>query len=249
MELLKNMADTLTEYKKSVTHILSDEPVPLLVTGLSHIHKAHFLASLCYEKIPSPTLVITESEASAAKLTEDINTMCGDTAAYQFPASDLTLADTEAQSQEYEHKRIETLSAALSGKARLIISSSEAAVQLTVPKDVLEKHTVTLKAGDEIKLDELAKTLVSAGYTRCDMIEGKGQFSFRGSLADIYPVSSDYPVRIELWGDEIDTVASFDLDTQRRIDTVKSVSITPCGETIFEEGVLSGTLQTLLEKT
>lgn len=249
MELLKNMADTLTEYKKSVTHILSDEPVPLLVTGLSHIHKAHFLASLCYEKIPSPTLVITESEASAAKLTEDINTMCGDTAAYQFPASDLTLADTEAQSQEYEHKRIETLSAALSGKARLIISSSEAAVQLTVPKDVLEKHTVTLKAGDEIKLDELAKTLVSAGYTRCDMIEGKGQFSFRGSLADIYPVSSDYPVRIELWGDEIDTVASFDLDTQRRIDTVKSVSITPCEETIFEEGVLSQTLQTLLEKT
>ena len=249
MELLKNMADTLTEYKKSVAHILSDEPVPLLVTGLSHIHKAHFLASLCYEKLPSPVLVITESEASAAKLTEDINTMCGDTAAYQFPASDLTLADTEAQSQEYEYKRIETLSAALSGKARLIISSSEAAVQLTVPKDVLKKHTVTLKAGDEIKLDELATMLVSAGYTRCDMIEGKGQFSFRGSLADIYPVSSDYPVRIELWGDEIDTVASFDIDTQRRIDTVKSVSITPCGETIFEEGVLSGTLQALLEKT
>ena len=249
MELLKNMADTLTEYKKSVAHILSDEPVPLLVTGLSHIHKAHFLASLCYEKLPSPVLVITESEASAAKLTEDINTMCGDTAAYQFPASDLTLADTEAQSQEYEYKRIETLSAALSGKARLIISSSEAAVQLTVPKDVLKKHTVTLKAGDEIKLDELATMLVSTGYTRCDMIEGKGQFSFRGSLADIYPVSSDYPVRIELWGDEIDTVASFDIDTQRRIDTVKSVSITPCGETIFEEGVLSGTLQALLEKT
>lgn len=52
MELLKNMADTLTEYKKSVAHILSDEPVPLLVTGLSHIHKAHFLASLCYENFP-----------------------------------------------------------------------------------------------------------------------------------------------------------------------------------------------------
>lgn len=71
--------------------------------------------------------------------------MCGDTAAYQFPASDLTLADTEAQSQEYEYKRIETLSAALSGKARLIISSSEAAVQLTVPKDVLESTLLRLK--------------------------------------------------------------------------------------------------------
>ena len=249
MELLKNMADSLAEYRKSVDHILSDEPVPLLVTGLSHIHKAHFLASLSYENIPFPVLVITESEASAARLTEDINTMCGGTTAYQFPASDLTLTDTEAQSQEYEYKRIETLSAAISGKAKLIIASAESAVQLTVPKDILEKHTVTLKSGDEVNLDELAATLVAAGYTRCDMIEGKGQFSFRGSLADIYPVSSDYPVRIELWGDEIDTVASFDIDTQRRIDTVKSVSITPCSETIFEDGALPAVIQNLIEKT
>lgn len=249
MELLKNMADSLAEYRKSVDHILSDEPVPLLVTGLSHIHKAHFLASLSYENIPFPVLVITESEASAARLTEDINTMCGGTPAYQFPASDLTLTDTEAQSQEYEYKRIETLSAAISGKAKLIIASAESAVQLTVPEDILEKHTVTLKSGDEVNLDELAATLVSAGYTRCDMIEGKGQFSFRGSLADIYPVSSDYPVRIELWGDEIDTVASFDIDTQRRIDTVKSVSITPCSETIFEDGALPAVIQNLIEKT
>ena len=249
MELLKNMADSLAEYRKSVDHILSDEPVPLLVTGLSHIHKAHFLASLSYENIPFPVLVITESEASAARLTEDINTMCGGTTAYQFPASDLTLTDTEAQSQEYEYKRIETLSAAISGKAKLIIASAESAVQLTVPKDILEKHTVTLKSGDEVNLDSLAATLVAAGYTRCDMIEGKGQFSFRGSLADIYPVSSDYPVRIELWGDEIDTVASFDIDTQRRIDTVKSVSITPCSETIFEDGALSAVIQSLIEKT
>lgn len=249
MELLKNMADSLAEYRKSVDHILSDEPVPLLVTGLSHIHKAHFLASLSYENIPFPVLVITESEASAARLTEDINTMCGGTPAYQFPASELTLTDTEAQSQEYEYKRIETLSAAISGKAKLIIASAESAVQLTVPKDILEKHTVTLKSGDEVNLDSLAATLVAAGYTRCDMIEGKGQFSFRGSLADIYPVSSDYPVRIELWGDEIDTVASFDIDTQRRIDTVKSVSITPCSETIFEDGALPAVIQSLIEKT
>ena len=249
MELLKNMADSLAEYRKSVDHILSDEPVPLLVTGLSHIHKAHFLASLSYENIPFPVLVITESEASAARLTEDINTMCGGTTAYQFPASDLTLTDTEAQSQEYEYKRIETLSAAISGKAKLIIASAESAVQLTVPKDILEKHTVTLKSGDEVNLDSLAATLVAAGYTRCDMIEGKGQFSFRGSLADIYPVSSDYPVRIELWGDEIDTVASFDIDTQRRIDTVKSVSITPCSETIFEDGALPAVIQSLIERT
>ena len=248
MEIIKNMALTLTEYRRSVKHILSDEPVPALVTGLSHIHKAHFLASFLGEDIKKPILAVTESEASAAKLTEDINTMYGDRTAYQFPASDLVLTDTEAQSGEYGHRRIETLWAALSGRAQIIISSAEAAVQLTVPREVLEKHTAVIKPGDEVQTDALAASLVEAGYSRCDMIEGKGQFSIRGALIDIYPVNSEFPVRIELWGDEIDTVSSFDIETQRRIDTVKSVSITPCSEIIFENGALSDALNALLKK-
>ncbi len=227
------MADTLREYRETVRRLNNDEPVPMLVTGLSHIHKAHFLASLASEEITFPVLVIVESEAAASRLTEDINAMSGD-AAYMFPAGDMLLTDTEAQSADYSYRRMETLWAALTGKAKLIVASSEAAMQLTVPRKTLKEHTVVLSAGDEINLDELAHTLVAAGYTRCDMVEGKGQFSFRGALADIFPVNSDYPVRIELWGDEIDTVSSFDIQTQRRIDTVKSVAVTPCSETVFD---------------
>lgn len=233
MEIFNEMAHTLHEYRAAIEHISSNDPVPMLVTGLSHIHKAHFLAAAADEKFDFPLLVIAESEAEAARLTLDINTMHGGSA-YQFPAGDMLLADTEAQSAEYSYRRIETLWAALSGSAKLIISSAEAAMQLTVPKDVLKAHTLTLAPGDEVSLDELAKSLIDLGYTRCDMIEGKGQFSFRGALADIYPVNGEYPVRIELWGDEIDTVSSFDLETQRRIDTVKSVTVTPCGEVIFD---------------
>ncbi|MCH5325378.1 MAG: transcription-repair coupling factor [Eubacterium sp.] len=234
MEIFNNMAQTLREYRRVTEQLNNPTPVPMLVTGLSHIHKAHFLAAMMDEEtIAFPLLIITESEATAARLTEDINVMHGG-GAYQFPASDMLLTDTEAHSADYSYRRIETLWAALSGRARLIIASAEAAVQLTVPRGVLKAHTVTVAPGDEIKLDELAKTLVAAGYTRCDMIEGKGQFSIRGSLADIYPVNSEYPVRIELWGDEIDTVSSFDLESQRRIDTVKSVTVTPCSETVFE---------------
>lgn len=250
MEIFKNMAERLTEYNRSVKHILSEQPVPLLVTGLSHIHKAHFLSAFAGEEMTFPLLVITESEASASKLTEDINTLCDEQTAYQFPAADLVLMDSEAQSGEYGYRRIEALSAVLSGKARLIISSAEASVQLTVPKDILHKNTIVLKPGDEISLDGLAARLTAAGYSRCDMIEGKGQFSFRGALADIYPVNTPFPVRIELWGDEIDTVSSFDIDTQRRIDTVKSISITPCSEIIFENSTaLRERLEQLLKKS
>ncbi len=249
MEIFQNMADRLVQYRKAIKHILSKEPVPMLVTGLSHIHKAHFLAAMAQEDIAMPVLCIAESEAEASKLTEDINALCGRKKAYQYPAADMALTDSEAQSGEYTHRRIEALSAGITGKAKIIVASSEAAVQLTVPKEILEKHTLSYKSGDELNQNELAALLVAAGYSRCDMIEGKGQFSFRGSLIDIYPVNSDFPVRIELWGDEIDTVSSFDVDTQRRIDTVKSVEITPCNETIFEnDEVFIEKLTALLNK-
>lgn len=234
MEIMRNMALTLSEYRSAAEHLKKSDPVPMLVTGLSHIHKAHFLAAMAQEEdVPLPILAITESEAAAARLCEDINVMNGG-GAYHFPAGDMMLTDTEAQSSEYSYRRIEALSAALDGRARVITASAEAAVQLTVPREVLKRHTVTLRPSDEIKLDELSRRLVAAGYTRCDLVEGKGQFSIRGSLADIFPVNSEYPVRIELWGDEIDTVSSFNIEDQRRIDTVKQVSVTPCSETVFD---------------
>ncbi len=248
MELIRNMAGMISEYRKSLNHISSGEPVPLLVTGLSHIHKAHFLAALCGENIGFPLLVITDTEGSAARLCEDINVMSGGTAAYQFPASELMLGDTEAQSGEYTCRRIETLWAALSGKAKLVIASAEAAVQLTVPSDVLKSHTLSIKSGDEISLDTLSRTLVCAGYTRCDLIEGKGQFSIRGSIADVFPANSERPVRIELWGDEVDTVSYFDEESQRRIQNIEEAQITPCTEVITDKELLCERLEALLQK-
>lgn len=252
MEIFKNMAESLTQYRQSVKHILSEEPVPMLVTGLSHIHKAHFLASLAMEQSAQekfPLLCIVESEATAARMCEDINVLCRKKAAYQFPAADMVLTDTEAQSSEYSHRRIGALSAAMTGKAKIIVASSEAAVQLTVPQDVLKSHTFSVEPETELDLSILAQKLVASGYSRCDLIEGKGQFSIRGSLIDIYPVNSDFPVRIELWGDEVDTVSSFDIETQRRIDTIKRIDITPCYETIFEnDGELGEKISHLLVK-
>ncbi len=252
MEIFKNMAESLTQYRRSVKHILSEEPVPMLVTGLSHIHKAHFLAAFAEDtnvKQSLPILCIVESEATAARICEDINVLCKGRAAYQFPAADMVLTDTEAQSSEYSHRRIEALSAVMTGKAKILIASSEAAVQLTVPKDVLEKHTFVIKSETELDLTDLAVKLISSGYSRCDLIEGKGQFSIRGSLVDIYPVNSEFPVRIELWGDEVDTVSSFDIETQRRIDTIKKIEITPCYETIFSSNdELSEKISGLLQK-
>ena len=236
MEIFKNMAEGLGSYRRSVKHILSEEPVPMLVTGLSHVHKAHFLAAMAQSddvRASLPILCIVESEAAAVRMCEDINTLCGKRAAYQFPAADMILTDTEAQSAEYSHRRIEALSAAAGGRADIIVASSEASLQLTVPMDVLREHTFVIESGAQLDTAELSKKLISAGYSRCELIEGKGQFSIRGSLVDIYPVNSEQPIRAELWGDEVDTVSTFDIETQRRTDSIDRAEITPCFETVF----------------
>ena len=209
-----------------------------MVTGLSHIHKAHFLAALAMEEDYSfPLVVICDTEGEGVRLSSDINTMTGEETALCYPAKDLTLGEVDSVSKEYEHRRLGILSRMLSGNIRIVCATPEAASQLTIPKDVLIKRTLTFKSGDSLSPEEITERLVNMGYSRCDQIEGVSQFSVRGAIIDIYPVNFPQPVRIELWGDDIDSISTFDIESQRRIDTVKSVSVAPSLEIIFDSNL------------
>lgn len=205
--------------------------LPALVTGVSHIHKAHFIAALVDSD--TPALVIAESEGEAQKLCLDINMMLGENAALLYPEKEFVLADAEAASREYEHKRIFALNALLNKSCRAVICSASAAAQLTIPPEELKKRTVTLSGEDEVSLDDLVSRLIAAGYSRADMIEGAGQFSVRGGIVDVFPPSSAAPYRIELWGDSIDNMAEFDIETQRRTNSLDKLSVSPARETLF----------------
>ncbi|MBD5130586.1 MAG: transcription-repair coupling factor [Ruminococcaceae bacterium] len=228
---------------------LGDEKntLPALVTGVSHIHKAHFIAALADNDIP--TLVIAESEGEAQKLCLDINMMSGENAALLYPEKEFVLADAEAASREYEHKRIFALNALLNRSCKAVICSASAAAQLTIPPGELKNRTVTLSGEDEISLDELISRLVSAGYSRADMIEGAGQFSVRGGIVDVFPPSSSAPYRIELWGDSVDSLSEFDPETQRRTVTLGEIAVSPARETLFDSAEdLAGRIEALSKK-
>ena len=221
--------------------------LPALVTGVSHIHKAHFIAALADNDVPA--LVIAESEGEAQKLCLDINTMLGENAALLYPEKEFVLADAEAASREYEHKRIFALNALLNKSCRAVICSASAAAQLTIPPEELKKRTVTLSGEDEISLDELTARLISAGYSRADMIEGAGQFSVRGGIVDVFPPSSAAPYRIELWGDSVDSMSEFDLETQRRTNSLEQIAVSPARETLFDSSEkLAGRIEELSKK-
>ena len=206
---------------------------PISLSGASSIHKAQIIMGLYDENKNTPVLVITEDEASARRIADDINMMQKNDHAAVFPAKDITLAETDTVSKEYEHIRLGVLTDILNGKCRYVCTSAEAAMQSTIPPHVLKNNSLTLQSGGTVNTTELTEKLISAGYQRADIVEGQSQFSVRGDIVDIFPVQSKQPVRMELWGDDIDTISYFDTESQRRGETTEEILIPPALETLF----------------
>lgn len=246
MNFFKNAALQNPDFAKLKNYVNGTNKLPALVTGVSHIHKAHFIAALLSG---DPALVIAESEGEARKLCLDINSMLGETAALLLPEKEFVLADAEAASREYEHKRIFALNALLNKTCKAVICSAAAAAQLTVPLETLRELIIEINSDDEIALEDLTAKLTAAGYSRSDMVEGEGQFSVRGGICDVFPPSASNPFRIEFWGDVVDSLCEFDVQTQRRTDTLEKISVSPARETLFHSGEeLCEKLETLAKK-
>jgi len=117
-----------------------------------------------------------------------------------------------------------------------------------IPKDILKNSTIAIKSGAEVNLEELKTKLINMGYIRCDKVEGPSQFSVRGSIADIFPVQSAMPVRMEFWGDDVDSISYFDPETQRRTDSLESIEIAPAVETVTDRLALADKIDSLAKK-
>ena len=233
---------TALPFYRELERALAGGYTPCAVTGLSNIHKALVVLEMSAKQ---PVLVICDDEAACTRLVSDINELSGSETACLFPAKDLNFAYMEGISREYEHRRIGALSKLSEGKCRIVAASAEAAMQATIPPEKLREYSFTLVQGGEISLSDLTEKLIAAGYSRTEQVEGQAQFAIRGSIVDIFPVSETRPVRMELWGDEIDTVAYFDTESQRRTDAIESITVFPALEIIFPD---SETLASRLEE-
>ena len=228
-KLLKNS----TEYNELLKAINADL-LPSGVTGLPPSPKAHLIHSLC-EDTSRRAIVVLPNEATASRLVSDINEFVGTgKRAYLYPARDYSFNSAEGQSREFEQARIKTLCKIINNDYSVIACSAEAALQLTIPPEELKKKTKFIDLNTTISPEELISVLASAGFKRADIVEGPGQFAHRGGIVDFFPVNSEKPVRIELWGDSIDNISEFDASTQRRTDILKFTEITPATEILFD---------------
>lgn len=232
MNVFEKVIDKIPQFKE-LNESLNNNVYPVSFTGISAIHKAQTAISMTHGKIP--VLIITEDEANARRFCDDINSMLLREEACVFPAKDFCFNDTESASKEYEYLRISALHKLINNKCGIICCSIESAMQITIPPENLVKNSLTLEKGKEVNIKDLSKKLIAAGYTKSDEVSGRAQFSVRGDIVDIFPVSSDSPVRMELWGDEIDSMSLFDIESQRRTSPVDFVDIAPACEVLFDD--------------
>ena len=244
MKFLKNILLKDSDFASLLKQVKNSR-LPIACTGLSSIHKTAILSGI-FMSLGRKLTVITPDEASANEIAEDAKMM--GLKAINFPLRDYCLGELSGYSKDYEHKRTDTLSALADGAFNLLTLSVDAAVQLTVPPEILAKARFTLGVGESIDTSQLTEKLLLAGYTRSELCEGKGQFSQRGGIFDIFPITSSFPCRIEFWGDEIDNISFFDTETQRRTESVESIEISPACEVLYNPTELAEKLNNYLDK-
>ena len=223
-EIFKHTA----EYKRLQTALQT--PGAAALFGMPPVAHARLLRELAEENGQS-LLVVTPGEAEATRFAQDLEAL-GLPAAV-FPPRDFLLRPIEGAGREYEYRRLAVLGDLVGGRLRAVCVPAEALLQYTVPKAEFCANTLTLKPGMTIPVKELAARLLAAGYHRRSQVEGPGQFSVRGGIVDVFPPDSRAPARAEFWGDEIDTLNSFDILSQRRDDALEKVYISPAREVLF----------------
>lgn len=229
MSCFSNLFEKSEEFL-SLSESVDTLNAPVGAVGLADINKVFVVHSLC-EKLNKKAFIITPDEASAVKFYENLSQL--QKGVLLYPKREFTFLDVEGISREFEQLRLGVLSKILEGNFTAVVASVGAAVQMTMPGDALKERSFKISSGDEIDIDDVVNRLVRAGYTRFDQVDGTSQFAVRGGLIDIFSPGSDEPVRIELWGDTVDSITKFDISTQRRTDMVDEISIIPSTEVLF----------------
>ena len=219
---------TIPEYASLVEGVIAGQNAA--VTGVGQINRSHMIAGLRRDA-GRPIVVLCQDDMAARRTQEELSCFLGETAPI-LPGRDLTFYDAAVVSRSWEQKRLRQLYDLAAGKTPIQIMTWESMSLRTLPPHVLNNASFTLETGKEYALDDLTARLVAAGYSRCGMVEGVGQFAIRGGIVDIYSPGEDKPVRLEFFGDELDTMGHFDIDTQRRSENLTSTLILPTRESL-----------------
>ncbi len=204
--------------------------LPALVSGLSAVHRAHLAAALRQET-GRPFFVVCPDDTAAENFARDLESFLG-IAVPVLGMRDYGFLPAEAASRRGEQQRLSCLAALLSGEAPVAVASVSALLQRTLPPETLREAAFTLDMSRSCEPEKIEAVLLRCGYERTEQVEGPGQFARRGGILDLFSPGADRPLRMEFWGDEIDSMGFFDVSSQRREETAERCRILPAAEVL-----------------
>jgi len=224
----------LTRFQSNEKYIELSKNIEKSRVQLLHGLSDEGLAFLCYNLLQNSAnkiLVLTPDEWKA----KDIKTLISGYTdkVEQFVQKELMLYNVDALSKDKIYKRVNTIAKIINEDKLIITASSEAIMTRIVDKDRFKNSVLEFNYNDRYDFDELKTKLIDLGYDRVDFVEGKGQFSVRGGIIDVFTSDSDNPYRIEFFDDEIDSIRLIDKNTQRSIDSIDEISIYPLSDMFF----------------
>ena len=232
-----------SEYYKELAENAKRGSPPVAVFGAMPFVGALFAG--CYAKNKRvPTIAVFANDGDAVRASEDLNALS--VAAEPFVYRDFVLIDVESASHEAEQARLLALGQILRGDAEVVCASAASILQPTITREILSELSFTVKRGEAMPQSTVIDRLVRGGYVRRGEVESAGQFAIRGGIMDIFPCSSETPVRLDYFGDTPDQIFEIDPLTQRRSNAVPEVFITPSREISAYSG-LAGRIEELLE--
>lgn len=207
---------------------------PIQITGCIESQLEHFMYALSggfdYK------VIITFNEQKAKEIYENYKLYDKDVILY--PAKDLIFYSADIHGNYLIKQRLEVIKKIIENKPGTIITTIDGLMDKVLPLDSIKSNVIYYTLGDIIDLEQCKKVLTDIGYERTSQVEGSGQFAIRGSIIDIFSPTEEVPYRIDLWDNEIDSIKTFDVESQRSIENLNNITIYPASEYILTESAI-----------
>ncbi|MCI7812831.1 MAG: transcription-repair coupling factor [Lachnospiraceae bacterium] len=221
--------EQLNEFQ-NIREKLKDNRGMIEVSGCLDSQKCHLIYVAGQDR--PYRVILTGSDKKAKEIYDDYRTF--DQNVVLYPARDLMFYNADIHGNLIEKQRISTLKALIEEPNLTVITTMAGCMDHLVPFQYFEQHVMEISLENELDLEEIQKKLVSIGYEKTVQVEASGQFAIRGGILDIFPLTEENPVRIELWDTEIDSIRSFDAESQRSIENLERVRIYPATEMMVD---------------
>lgn len=241
-EIFANPLTELAEYT-DIERDLSLGRGPVQLCGVTDSQKVHLMHGLTEKK--AWKLIVTYDDTRAREIYDDFCYFEKNT--WLYPARDLLFYSSDIHGNLLTRQRMQVFSRLIEEEGGVVVTTLDGLMDHLLPLSMIKESCLHLSGGQLLDLKETAEWLVSMGYERMGQVDGMGQFSIRGGILDIFPLTEEQPLRIELWGDEVDSIRTFDPESQRSIAQLSEAVIYPAAETVLKEEQVSDGLS-LIEK-